>query len=436
MSACGKLHALNDLVVTPPAHQVQRTIPLVAVGLLSLFCLPVGASQALPTVPVTRMEERPGIADLDAPHAVSLTIAQPIAIKDALLLLLRGTAFSVVLGDDVEGSFAGELKDLTLRQAIEAVLRPQGLDYTLDGQLLSIHRRKPAMHLFDVSYLNVQRTAQRSLRSSTSMPGEPASAEFSSIAGGSYYEEIERGIASLLSSDGSAHVDRRHGIVQVTDFQERLDRVASYLETVHVRALRQVRLTARVVEVTLSDPAAQAVDWKAVAQRSGEPWDGSGTSAGVRVNDFTAVLNALAAQGTVRTVASPQLLAMNNEPAVMKVGTQDVFFTTAANQAEQPAAMTQGFSMTVTPHVDAGGMVQLSLAPTFTEKTGTSQSRQGSSVPMVSIAEVDTVVRIRDGESIMVAGMLQRKDGARSELVILLNATVVTPGPVARTGAR
>ena len=399
------------------------------------------------------MEDRPGVADLDAPHAVSLTIGQPIAVKDALMLLLRGTAFSVVLGDDVEGSFSGELKDLTLRQAIEAVLRPQGLDYTLDGQLISVHRRRPAMRLFDVSYLNVQRTAQRSLRSSTSLPGEPASADFSSIAGASYYDEIDRGVAALLSPDGKAHVDRRHGVVQVTDFQERLDRVASYLETVHVRALRQVRLTARVVEVTLSDPSVQAVDWKAVAQRSGEPWDGGGTSAGVRVQDFAAVLTALAAQGTVRTLASPQLLAMNNEPALMRVGTQDVYFITAGSSAsakatadkkdpaytgpgEQPVAMTQGFTMTVTPHVDAGGMVQLSLAPTFTEKTGTSQSPKGSSMPVLSIAEVDTVVRIRDGESVMVTGMLQSKNGARCELVILLNATIVTPGPVARTGAR
>ena len=92
--------------------------------------------------------------------------------------------------------------------------------------------------------------------------------------------------------------------------------------------------------------------------------------------------------------------------------------------------------MTVTPHVDADGMVQLSVAPTFTEKTGTSQSRKGNSAPVVSIAEIDTVVRIRDGESVMVTGMLQRKDAARCELVILLNATIVTPGPEARTGAR
>ena len=403
-------------------------------GVLSLFCLPVRAFQAPQTIPVTRLDERSGIADLDAPHAVSLTIAQPLAVKDALLLLVRGTAFSVVIGDEVTGTFSGELKDLTLRQAIDAVLGPQRLDYTLDGQLIAVHARKPAMRLFDVSYLNVRRETQRGIRSS-SLAGEPAAADLSASAGGSYFDEIERGVAALLSADGRVHVDRRHGVVQATDFRERLDRIATYLETVHVRAMRQVRLSARVVEVTLADPSAQAVDWRAVAQRSGEPWDAMSTTAGVRVQDFTAVLAALAVQGTVRTLASPHVLAMNNEPAVMRVGVQDVYFA-AAGSRETPAAMTEGFTMTITPHIDAGGMVHLNVAPTYTEKTGEVRSANTGAVPVLSVAEVDTVLRIRDGESILLSGMLQRKDGVRCELVILLNATVVTPGPAARTGAR
>ena len=422
----GKLHALNDLVVTPPAHLVQRRIPLLAAGLLSLFCLPAEAFQPPAAVPITRLDERSGIADLDAPHAVSLSIGQPLPVKDALLLLVRGTAFSVVIGDDVDGTFSGELKDLTLRQSIEAVLRPQGLDYTLDGQLISVHRRRPLMRLFDVGYLNVRRDVQRGIRSAGSQAKEPAAVNLASTAGGSYFDEIERGVAALLSPDGRAHVDRRHGVVQVTDFPDRLDRVATYLETVHVRAVRQVRLSARVVEVALADPAASAVDWKAVAQRSGEPWDGTGPAAGVRVRDFSAVLSALAAQGAVRTLASPQVLAMNNEPAVMRVGTQDVYFATAASDRAAAASMTQGFTMTITPQVDASGLVHLSVAPTYAEATGEA----------LRFSEVDTVMRIRDGESILLAGMLQRTGTARTELVILLNATIVTPGPPAPTGSR
>ena len=384
-----------------PPRQVKRHIPLVAVGFLFLFCLPAKGFQRpreepLPPLPVTRLDDRPRIADLDLGNAVSLSIADPIPVKEALLLLVKGTAFSLVLGEQVEGTFSGELKDLSPRQAIEAVLRPKGLDYTVEGNLISVHRRKTTSRLFDVSYLNVRRETRREIR---------GSAGFSSSINSSYFDEIERAVASMLSADGRAHVDRRNGVVHVSDFQERIDRISNYLETVQSRAVRQVRLSARLVEVTLSDPDAHAVDWKAVAARSGEPWGATFGGAGVRVQDFSAVLKALASQGAVRTLASPQVVAMNNEPAVMHAGTA-----------------TDGFTMTVTPHIDPGGMVILSVSPTYSEKT--------------DIAEADTVVRIRDGESILVAGLLQRKDAVSTELVILLNATIVTPGPVALTGIR
>ena len=355
------------------------------------MCLPDDAFGQPPPLPVTRLDERPRVADLDAPHAVSLTIAQPIAITDAILLLTRGTAFSIVLDDTVDGAtFSGELKDLSLRQALDAVLRPRGLEYSVDGNLVTVHRPRPEMRLFDVSYLGVRRDVPKSV-------------------GVSYYDEIESGVASLLSATGRAHVDRRSGVVQVTDFRECLQRVATYLETVHVRALRQVRLQARILEITLSDPNAQSVDWNSIAMRSGQPWTLTEQSVGLRVNDYAALMAALSAQGTVRTLAAPQLLAMNSEPAIMRVGSEDVSLAT----------------MTITPYIDAGGMVHLSVTPSYTEKIGAA----------VNIAEVDTVLRLRDGESVLLAGLLQRKDTVRTELVILLNATIVTPGP-ARSGAR
>jgi type II secretory pathway component HofQ len=364
------------------------------VGLLSLFCLPGGVfAQPLAPVPVTRLEERPSNAGLDAPHAVSLSVADPIPLKDALLLLVRGTPFSLVFGEHVDGVFAGELKRLTLHQAMESILHPHSLDYTVDGPVITVHRRKTTMRLFDVSYLNVRRDWKRTVGA--------AGEGLASHAGGTFYDEIERGIAALVSPDGRAHVDRHSGVVQVTDYRERLDRIATYLETVHTRALRQVRVSVRVVEVALADPSAQAIDWAAVARRSGEPWGAWHGTAGVRVHDFAAVLDALRAQGSVRTLATPQLVTLNSEPATM--------------------TLSAGVSVTVTPFVDAGGMVQLSVAPAYVGER---------------VAAADTVVRIGDGESILLAGFLQRKDAVSTELVILLNATVVTAARAGQAGTR
>ena len=95
----------------------------------------------------------------------------------------------------------------------------------------------------------------------------------------------------------------------------------------------------------------------------------------------------------------------------------------------------EGLTLEITPQIDGGGMVTLSVAPTFSEKAQP-PSGDANGAPVLSLAAVDTVMRVRDGESILLSGMLQRKGTVRTELVILLTATIVTPGPPARTGAR
>ena len=435
------------------SFRVKRPVPLLAVCLLGAGDVFAQAGSQPPgPLPVTRLDER-GVADLDTPRAVSLSIAQPIPIREALLLLVTGTPFSIVSTEEAEGLFSGELKDLSLRQALESVLFPRGLDYSVDGTVIRVHPQRPVMRLFDVGYLDVRREWHRTARTSSS-PTREAAAEVTASSRGNFFDEIQKGVAALLSSTGQAHVDRHSGVVQVTDLPERLDRIALYLETVHGRAVRQVRLEARIFEVTLNDTAAHTIDWKAVADRSGEGWVSSlKTAVGVRVGDFTNVLRAIGEQGTVRMLAAPQVTAMNNEPAVMRVGTQDVFFTTATAAAAgggverltTPVAVLEGLTMTLIPQIAADGIVQLGVSPTFAEKVGEARSRQGERVPVMTISEADTLVRLRDGEAVVLSGFLQQrtktlqaqgmsgffgaqtKASVRAELVILLKVSIVSP---------
>ena len=71
----------------------------------------------MPTLPLTQLDERGLAADLDN-RTFSLTFAQPVPIKDLLLLLVRGTNVSIVPDPGVTGSFIGELKNVTVRQAL------------------------------------------------------------------------------------------------------------------------------------------------------------------------------------------------------------------------------------------------------------------------------------------------------------------------------
>ena len=417
---------------------------------------PIQRPGDLSSLPVTNLDDR--AADLDGSRRISLTISRPLPLRDVLELLLTGTPVSFVFEEGVDGTFSGALTNLSMRQALEAVLFPRGLDYDVQGSLVRVFPRKAATRLFDVNYLNFRRTWQRTVRSATG-PSSPraTAAELTTTIESDLFDELGKGVQALLSESGRLHVDRTAGLVQVTDFADRLDQVGVYVETVQLRATRQVRIEARVFQIALADAEASSIDWKAVAARSGSTVRAaSGRAVGMRIDNFDSLKKALAEQGTLTMIAAPHVVAMNNEPAVMRAGTQGVYFTTASqldqagrrDRISTPIAILEGLTLTVTAQIASDGIVQLSVAPTYTEKTGQSKSAAGDVFPVLQVSETDTLVRVQDGDTVVISGFLQDRQKARtstglagffgaqaretvkSDLVILLTPTVVNPGGV------
>lgn len=407
----------------------------------------------LAPLPLTTLDDRGPAADLDGPRRIALSLAGPLPLRDMLLLLVNGTPLSIVTDDSVEGTFIGDLKDLTMRQALEAVLFPRDLDYDVKGSLIRVFAHKQATRLFDVNFVNQRRTWQRAVRGAATAVGgsQPPSMELLSSGGSDNFEELGSGVKALLSDTGRMHVDRSAGLVQVTDFSNRLDQVAVYVEAVQLRTTRQVRIDARVFEVTLTDPAALSIDWKAAGVRTGG--DGART-AGLTIVDPAAFITAIGQQGAVTMIAAPQIVAMNNEPAVMRVGTQNVYFETASHldqkgrseRTSSASTVLEGLTLMVTPQIAGDGAVQLSVAPTYAERTGQAKSATGELYPLLHVSEADTLVRVRDGDTVVISGFLrdrtrskpgtglasyfgaQSHETVKSELVILLTPVVVIPG--------
>jgi type II secretory pathway component GspD/PulD (secretin) len=422
----------------------------------------VQPAEQLALLPITRLDDRSPGTDLDGPRRISLSLSRPLPLRDMLWLLVSGTPLSLVMDEAVDGTFSGSLNDLTMRQALEAVLFPRGLDYDGEGTLIRVFPRKASTRLFDVNYLNLRRTSRRGVQSATTAASAPRSAaDAATTSESDLFDELSKGVESLLSASGRMHVDRSAGLVQVTDFSDRLAQIGLYIEAVQLRATRQVRIEARVLQVTLSSAAASSIDWQAVASRAGAAVQPAASrGAGLKVSDFGALMKALGEQGTVATIAEPQVVAMNNEPAIMRVGTQGVYFT-AASRMEQAgrtertsvaSPILEGLTLTVTAQIAPDGIVQLSVAPSYAEKTGESKAAGGEILPVLHVSEADTLVRVRDGDTIVISGFLrdrvkarqntglasffgaQASETVKSELVILLTPTVVGPGGAAETG--
>ena len=218
-------------------------------------------------------------------------------------------------------------------------------------------------------------------------------ARVSSEATSDAFGDTVRGVQALLSPRGAVTIDRRSGVLQVTDVRDRLDRVAAYLDAVHERALRQVQIDARVVEVELSTAGARALDWTALAQGgAANPAPGARPLVnGLRVSHLARFLDALAAQGTVTTVAAPRVLALNNEPAVVR-----------------EAAFTLG----VTARVGSDRSIMLAMSPIVRLARAL---RLGQRRPSTHFGETDTLARVADGETLVVGGFAPRPRNARAE---------------------
>lgn len=347
----------------------------------------------MPSLPLTQLDEGGLAADLDN-RTFSLAFAQPVPVRDLLLLLVRGTNLSIVPDPTIAGTFFGELKNVTVRQALGLILPPVALDYAVDGSFIRVFRRQAETRIFEIDYAAVERVG------ASTVAGEGSGRSSVSVATSGktdVFGDLSRGVRSLLSEQARFNLDRKAGLIQVTDFPERLERVGWYLDAVQTRVHRQAQIDTRLVEVELNDEKATGIDWTVLSAELAAGPIPAGRAAdrpaltGLRVTDVTKLMTLLAARGKVAVTASPRLLALNNEPAIVRTG---------------------ALTFSVTPQIAGDAVVTLSLSPIVKGPT---------------VAEADMIARVADGETLVVWGLTSARDlRERKNVGLFRRRTVVT----------
>jgi type II secretory pathway component HofQ len=343
----------------------------------------------MPVLPLTQLEESGPAADLDN-RTFTLTFAQPVPINDLLLLLVRGTNLSLIPDPAIAGAFIGELKNVTVRTALDSILPPLGLDYRVDGGFIRVFARERDTRIFDINYIAAERSARSTLGGGAAgppdaagvpaAPGAVSSASVSTVMTADLFADLTKGVQTLLSEGGTFNLDRKAGLLQVSDFPEQLDRIGDYLDAVEGRVQRQVEFDARIVEIELKDANAAGVDWRVItagmtAASSTPPAPAARRSlTGLRVTDLTRFMTLLGEQGTVNAIQSNRLVTLNNEPAIVRSET---------------------LTLSVTPQITSDGVVMLSLTPILKAP---------------AIAESDTLARVSDGETLVISGFTRTRE--------------------------
>ena len=269
-------------------------------------------------------------------------------------------------------------------------------------------------------------------------------------------------------TDGRAvNVNQMSGTVLVRGMPRELRTVERLLRAMQVTVERQVIIEAKVIDVQLNKDSQQGINWAAFRQgllkaavgadpslvgapgtvNAGKVFNGASTadllgaqlldstartafSAGLGValqgSQFAALVSFLETQGDVHVLSSPRIATLNNQKAVIKVGTEEPFITaispgstslsSAAAIAVPPTLTYQpffsGISLDVTPQIDERDRVTLhvhALVNSITEKQKASSTQAGSaSVPLAvnSVNETDSMVKTPDGMMVVIGGLM------------------------------
>jgi len=321
-----------------------------------------------------------------------------------------------------------------------------------------------------------------------------------------FWAEVEYAIRTIVGTGGgrSIVISPQSGVVVVRAMPQELRSVATLLKAMQVSVERQVMLEAKIIDVTLNQAYQAGINWAGFnfkqgaaagfssgvggaanslgptgSLTGGTAGSSTGGSSSFSVNglnppgtatlgglvsgatnvaggvfglalqtqNFAALLQFLESQGSVQVLSSPRVATLNNQKAVLKVGTDQPYVTsitvvpgstasgvvTPTSVAPQISNLFSGISLDVTPQIDAEGNISLHIHPLVTSVTPKSVGfnlvgvgSQSVDVAAINVSESDTMVRTQDGNIVVLGGLMKVElNNGRSGIPGLADAPVV-----------
>jgi len=419
------------------------------------------SQEPLPELIVTEIEKK------REPQRVYSFTLRDADIHEVMLSISKQTSYNIVVDPDVQGSVTLDLKNVTLTDALDTLTDLLGLTYKVKRNLIRVSRPALETRIFSLGYVNLKRTGNSSTTAQigAGIAGGVGGATAGAAGGGGgaggqttittssetdLWSSLEAGVTQLLSTDGKLVMDKQGGNILVTDFPRFLDRIATFLETVEGSVQRQVLIEARLIEVTLTGEFRFGINWSAVAQAGAlrgavstgkifsqalAPASTTDFQIGVTSTDFDALINILSSQGEVNVLSSPRLATLNNQTAVLRSATDDVFFVTETERVPgaqggfasfttvTPRTVTVGVVLSITPQISSDGSVILHVRPTVSRSDSTADITVDNttiSVPILDVREADVIVRAEQGQVVVIGGLIDERQTDDEKKVPLL----------------
>ena len=291
-----------------------------------------------------------------------------------------------------------------------------------------------------------------------------------------FWKKIEKEINSLINRPEDSYkaptpiVNAEAGMITVTGTAKQLARVADYIDDLTNQLKNQVLIDVQILSVTFDDSYTTGVDWNqlyslqnmSLATASTIQHNVSGLTSqlnggSLSISDITSeegaspktsnalitrgstqisdVIKFLKTQGDVKSISNPKILTLNNQPALISVG-NELFYKITSTSVLQGAtgagsqqsgetidSVFAGILLDITPEISEDGSITLKINPSISDTIDTvSTSATGSRTipPDLSRKQISSVVTLKDGQHVILGGLISSKTGTKVSKVPLL----------------
>jgi len=408
--------------------------------------------------------------------------AVELPLEVLLSSLAEEAQLELKINAPVTKSVTLHMVDQPLPLIMEQLALQAGIRWQLKNNTILIDSDKPYLFSYTIDYLNMSRKATSRVGLATQVGSINLSAEGQGENGFSnssqsiienqsehqFWESLATDIEMILATDSEfvaeLVINRDAGLLTVRGSSKQHKDIATYLQKLKTVSQRQVLIEATVVEVALSDQYQAGIDWRALSDGEtgvnlAQIFHGSGAvsqssvdklptpsalaSASYQSNALgrlSATLQLLRSYGDVRILSRPQIIAINNQSAILKVVDNRVYFTMKIDRQSSDGVddittsteihtVPVGLVMSVTPYIGADGTVILNVRPTISRILGfvndpnpeLAAARVTNGVPEIQVREMESVLRVPDREVVMIGGLMQQQRNETDQEVPLLS---------------
>ena len=363
---------------------------------------------------------------------------QDISVRAALQIIAGYNDFNLVTSDSVTGNITLRLDGVPWDQALDVVLRIKGLDKRMDGSILMV---APAEEL-------AAREAKDLKAKQQVEDLEPLYSEYIRLnyaKAENFADLLKTDTNSIITARGSVSVDQRTNTLLVKDTVKSIENIRRMIETLDI-PVQQVVIESRMVTVRDNVTEDLGVRWGFSDQGSSVGISGSlegaegiynatSTSNAPSISDRLNVnlpitnpaasiglhiaklangtlidleLSALEEENKGEIIASPRIIAANQQKARIEQGTEIPYTESASSGATTVSFKKAVLSLEVTPHITPDNKVILDLIITQDTRGDTVQTGTGEAVS-IDTQEIQTQVLVENGQTVVLGGIFQQQ---------------------------